>query len=99
MFGFNYCELGADIAADWHFPDAIQSAIRLHINPPEDREEPLTDLIHVAWVIGSTVNNQVQASFNQAAIQRMKLNDDAGASFLEQATQEATSSSGSVNAL
>lgn len=53
IFGFDHCELGADIAGQWHFPEAIQAAIRHYPRPPDDPGERLTDLVHVAWVVGA----------------------------------------------
>ena len=53
IFGFDHCELGAEIAGDWRFPAAIQTAIRLHQQPPGQPADDLTDSVHAAWLIGS----------------------------------------------
>lgn len=46
--GFDRCELAADIARDWHFPEAIQHALRHYVRTPQPEDTPLTLLLHLA---------------------------------------------------
>lgn len=65
-FGFDHCELGAEIAGDWHFPAAIRAAIRLHRRPPDEPGEGLTDLVHGAGVSGSPSGGRLGSSRGDA---------------------------------
>jgi len=98
-FGFDHCELGADIAGDWHFPDAIRSAIRSHPQPPDDPVERLTDLVHVAWLISSDTASGDRPTINPAILQRLGLDGPAGEASLADASQAATDSKGTLAAL
>ena len=98
-FGFDHCELGADIAGDWHFPDAIQAAIRSYSQPPNEPTEALTDLVHVAWTINGQVASGEISTINPAILQRMGLDCVAGEVSLEKARQAAIESQGVLAAL
>jgi len=98
-FGFDHCELGADIAGDWHFPDAIQAAIRSHPQPPNEPMEALTDLVHVAWTISEHVASGDFSSLNPIVLQRMGLDCVAGEVSLANARQAAIDSQGALAAL
>ena len=99
VFGFDHCELGADIARDWHFPDLIQSAIRSHLQPPNEPTEALTDLVHVAWTISEHVASGDLTTLNPTILQRMGLDCTAGEVSLEKARQAAIDSQGTLAAL
>lgn len=98
-YGFDHCELGADIAGDWHFPDAIQSAIRSHPQPPNEPTEALTDLVHVAWTISEHVASGDFSMLNPAILQRMGLDCVTGEVSLAMARQAAMDSQSSLAAL
>lgn len=57
-FGYDNSTLAAEIAGHWRFPTAIQSALRLHPQPPDDPIEPLADLLHAARVIATTPTDE-----------------------------------------
>ncbi|MDP2031416.1 MAG: HDOD domain-containing protein [Thiobacillus sp.] len=98
-YGFDHCELGADIAGDWHFPDVIQSAIRSHLKPPNEPTEALTDLVHVAWTISGQVASGELSTINPTIMQRMGLDCEAGEVSLEKARQAAIDSQAALAAL
>lgn len=98
-FGFDRCELGADIAGDWHFPDAIRAAIHSHPQPPEGPGEALTDLVHVAWVISGDAASGNLPAINPAILQRLGLEGLAGETSLADASQAASDSQGTLTAL
>lgn len=92
IFGFDHCELGAEIAADWRFPVAIQAAIRLHPQPPEQAADDLTDLVHAAWVIGGAVMNDGSLAIAPAVMRRLQLDTPDGETILAEASQAARDS-------
>lgn len=98
-FGFDHCELGADIAGDWHFPDAIQAAIRSHHQLPSEPAEALTDLVHIAWTISGQVASGDITTINPVILTRMGLDCVAGAVSLEKARRAAADSQGPLAAL
>lgn len=98
-FGFNHCELGADIAGDWRFPDAIRSAIRSHMQPPDEPAEALTDLVHTAWTLSAADQSGGSATVGPSILQRLGLDGDAGAVRLADASQAARDSQGALSAL
>lgn len=73
LFGFDHCELGADIAGDWHFPERVCSAIRLHMRPPDDSPERLVDLVHVAWMTGAHLDDPAPGSIHPGTLSRLGL--------------------------
>lgn len=85
VFGFDHCELGSDIAGDWHFPERIRSAIRLHMRPADDSPDRLIDLVHVAWVVGAIGEAAGAASMHPDALFRLGLASDTGEAALEMA--------------
>jgi putative nucleotidyltransferase with HDIG domain len=91
-FGFDHCELGADIVADWRFPAAIQAAIRLHPQPPNQPADDLTDLVHAAWVIGSAALNDGSLAIAPAVMRRLQLDTPDGETILAVASQAARDS-------
>ncbi len=92
IFGFDHCELGADIAADWRFPVAIQSAIRRHPQPPDQPANEFTDLVHVAWVVGSAALNGGSLAVAPAVMRRLQLDTPDGETILAEASQAAQDS-------
>ena len=88
-FGFDHCELGADIVGQWRFPAPIQSAIRLHPWPSDDPPEALADLVHVAWVISYTQGATDISAFSPGVVRRLGLESPQGEAALA-ATAEAT---------
>jgi len=85
VFGFDHCELGSDIAGDWHFPERIRSAIRLHMRPSDASPDQLIDLVHVAWMV-STIGESTEAvSMHPGALFRLGLASDTGEAVLERA--------------
>ncbi len=48
LFGFDHAELGALLGAQWHFPDALVSAIRYHHTLPQEGNDPLCAAIHLS---------------------------------------------------
>lgn len=92
LFGFDHCELGSDIAADWHFPERICAAIRLHMRPLHDAPDRLTDLVHVAWVVGAVGESIDAHSFHPGTLARLGLASDTGEAALEAARQAAQDS-------
>lgn len=97
--GFDHCELGADIAGDWHFPDVIRAAIRSHPQPPDDPVEALTDLVHVAWMISGDAASGGGSAINPAILQRLGLEGPAGEASLADASQAARDSQSALAAL
>lgn len=88
-FGFDHCELGADIAGDWHFPENIRTSIRSHVRPPDESPDRLTDLVHVAWVIGAGQPGESEIPIHPGTVARLALASDVGVTALEAATQAA----------
>lgn len=92
LFGFDHCELGSDIASDWHFPERICAAIRLHVRPPDDTPDRLIDLVHVAWVVGAVGEPTEARSFHPGTLSRLGLASDTGEAALKAARQAAQDS-------
>ncbi len=93
VFGFDHCELGADIAGDWRFPVAIQTAIRLHPHPSDEPADELTDLVHAAWVISSVALSDDDLVIKPAVMRRLQLETPDGEAILSKASQAAQDSS------
>jgi len=47
LLGYDHAAIGHEIARNWHFPPAIQLAIRNH-HDPDTEPAPLADIVHVA---------------------------------------------------
>lgn len=47
LLGYDHAAIGHEIARNWHFPQAIQLAIRDH-HDPDTEPSPLADIVHVA---------------------------------------------------
>lgn len=92
IFGYDHCELGADIAGDWRFPASIQTAIRLHHQPPDNPADALADLVHAAWVVGSTALAAGNLTIAPAVMRRLQLEIPDGEAALAQASQAAQDS-------
>lgn len=92
IFGFDHCELGAEIAGDWRFPAAIQTAIRLHQQPPGQPADDLIDLVHAAWVIGSAALRDSSLAIAPEAMRRLHLDTPDGDTILAEASQAARDS-------
>lgn len=95
-FGFDHCELGAEIAGDWRFPEAIQTAIRLHPLPPDESSHELTDLVHAAWVIGASGLSDDRLVIAPAVMRRLRLDTPEGEVVLAGASQAALDSHGAL---
>ena len=98
-FGFDHCELGAEITADWRFPDAIQAAIRSHPIPSDETPDVLTDLVHVASVISTPEGSDDGLAIAPAVMHRLDLASPEGAGILAGARQAARESHGSLEKL
>lgn len=98
-FGFNHCELGSDIAADWRFPREIQMAIRLHPQPPDEPGDALTDLVHVAWMISTTEWSGDGTTIAPAVMRRLGLASPNDEAALAEARQAARSGQGVLDQL
>ncbi|RUP25326.1 MAG: HDOD domain-containing protein [Curvibacter sp.] len=48
LLGVSHAEVGAWLAAHWHFPPEVVEAIARHHNPPDSAQLSLTDLVHGA---------------------------------------------------
>ena len=93
LFGFDHCELGADIAGHWHFPDDIRAAIRSYAKPFQAPAEPLTDVVHVAWLVSCRVGGDGQSvDVAPQVLHRLGLEGDIGESALADALQAARGS-------
>lgn len=99
IFGFDHCELGADIASDWRFPAAIQTAICLHPRPPDAPADALTDLVHAAWVISATGRPGDCLAIEPAVLRRLGLTTQDGEAYLAEASQAARDSHGALGEL
>lgn len=99
IFGFDHCELGAEIAGDWRFPEAIQTAIRLHPQPPDEPSDQLTDLVHAAWVISASGLSNDSLVIAPAVMRRLRLDTPEGEARLAGASQAALDSHGALNGL
>lgn len=71
VFGYDHCELGAEITRHWNFPAAIQHAIRHHAQPPTQPAENVTDLTHAAWKIVAAIESGAQPSFDAGVSLRL----------------------------
>lgn len=89
VFGFDHCELGADIVGQWRFPASIQSAIRLHPWPPDESPETLADLVHVARVISDTQGGTDTPAFSPGVMHRLGLASPQGEAALAAAVEAA----------
>lgn len=98
-FGFDHCELGADIAGDWRFPEVIQTAIRWHLQPQDEPSDELADLVHVAWVTSANGLADENPVMLPAALRRLQLDTPAGEAILAMATQAALESHGTLDEL
>lgn len=94
ILGYDHCELGAGIASHWRFPSAIQSAIRLHSQPPDNPAEKLTDIIHTAWVISGAGQFGDYLTLAPAVSERLGLETSDGQAAMAEAMQAATNSHG-----
>ena len=99
IFGFDHCELGAEIAGDWRFPTVIQTAIRWHSQPPDEPSDELTDLVHVAWVISASGLSEDSPTMVPAAMRRLQLDTPAVEEILAMASQAALDSHGTLEEL
>lgn len=82
-FGFDHCQLGADLVAGWCFPDPIQAAIRHYPLPPDELVEPVVDVVHAAWVMGADPGTVI----DNGSIRRLRLDTPAGEASLAAARQ------------
>lgn len=98
-FGFDHCELGAEIAADWCFPVEIQQAIRLHALPPEEGAGVLTDLIHVASLVAALGDREDGLCIVPAVLDRLGLSSPEGEASLAEASLAARESQGALEKL
>ncbi len=89
IFGFDHCELAADIATHWRFPVAIQSALRLHPYPPDEPAEPLVDIVHVAWRIAADGPEDSSPEISPAVSSRLELDTPSGRIALAEAARVA----------
>lgn len=94
-FGFDHCELGADIVGQWRFPASIQAAIRLHPWPPDEAPETLADLVHVARAISYTQGATHTSAFSAGVVRRLGLESPQGAAALAAAAGAARGGDGS----
>lgn len=91
LFGFDHCELGSDIAADWRFPEDIRTAIRLHANPPDNPGLKLVDVIHAAWAL-SAPDGDTPPAIAPGVFARLGLDQPEGSAALESAIEAARES-------
>lgn len=89
LFGFDHCELAAEIAGHWRFPAGIQSALRMHPYPPDEPAEPLVDLVHVAWAIAAADGPAGCPALAAPVSARLGLETPEGASILAEARRVA----------
>jgi len=89
VFGYDHCELGAEITRHWNFPAAIQRAIRHYPLPSAQPAEPVTDLTHAAWAILAAVQNDTTPIFDAGAAQRLGLDAPAAEAIVAAAMQSA----------
>ena len=89
VFGYDHCELGAEITRRWNFPASIQSAIRHYPLPPAQPAEPVTDLTHAAWVILAAVENKTTPIFDADVARRLGLDAPAAEAIVAAAMQAA----------
>ena len=60
MLGYNYADVGAELAARWKFPEDIVEGIRHHDQPSDsETKEPLAALIHLAVYINDCQNQNM----------------------------------------
>jgi len=59
-FGYDYAEVGAELASRWKFPDAFSDAIRAFPKPLEHEPfSPMAAIVHLAaWFARTNENNQ-----------------------------------------
>lgn len=89
VFGYDHCELGAEVTRHWNFPAAIQRAICHHPQPPAQPAESLTDLTHVAWKIVEAIASDTPPTFDVEVSQRLGLDAPAAKAALAAAMQTA----------
>lgn len=89
VFGYDHCELGAEITRHWNFPAAIQNAIRYYPLPSAQPAETVTDLTHAAWVIVTAIETNTTPSFDTGVSQRLGLDSPAAEAALAAAEQAA----------
>lgn len=92
IFGFDHCELGADIAGDWRFPGVIQAAIRFHQLPPDDPGNTLIDLVHAAWVVSAMAQPDSFSAIDPGVLRRLGLTSPEGERYLAEAHRAAQDS-------
>lgn len=51
LLGFDHAQLGGEVARQWHFPAAIEAAIRHHRGAAAGTGEPLVLLTHAAFLL------------------------------------------------
>ena len=95
VYGFDHCELGADVAREWHFPEPIQLAIRLYPKP-HAVDHWLPDVVHAAWAIGSMEGNEGISAIDAAALVRLGLDGPGGARCLAEAGDGARDGPGAM---
>lgn len=94
IFGYDHCELGAEIAGQWRFPTSIQSAIRRYPQPLDEPAEAITDLVHAAWVIAGAGQAEDGLALAPEIAIRLGLEGAEGQVALAEATQAAIRSHG-----
>lgn len=99
IFGFDHCDLGAEIAGDWRFPEVIQNAIRFHPQPPDEPGNAYIDVVHVAWVLSARGLSDDSPAVSPAAISRLQLDTPEGEGMLAEASQAALDSHGALDRL
>lgn len=69
LFGFNYCEVGAELANRWHFPEAIAASIAQHNDPfAAPTFSPNAALIFLAQKIVAQLNDGATPEQMMAAL-------------------------------
>jgi HD-like signal output (HDOD) protein len=89
VFGYDHCELGAEITRHWNFPVAIQHAIRHYPLPSAQPAASVSDLTHAAWVIVTAIENDTTPVFDAGVSQRLGLASPAAEAPLAAAMQAA----------
>ncbi|MDD5388601.1 MAG: HDOD domain-containing protein [Gallionellaceae bacterium] len=99
IFGYDHCELGAEIAGQWRFPATIQTAILRYPQPPDDPAETLADLVHAAWVIAGANQTADCPALAPDIAGRLGLESAEGQAALAEATEAARRSHGALDGL
>lgn len=92
----DHCEVGAELARRWHFPAAIQNALRWYATPLDDAACPYASVVHLAAQFSFGIERghdeeTILSSLNRALIEELVLDGYDWSAEIERAHDAETS--------